>query len=82
MKRIGKVEYDLTNGGLFPEWGGIGINWSRKRDRKRNASSRTTGREKSHGKASTFARYCAKSSRAHKHRDYPSQVAKWKAKNA
>lgn len=68
---------DLTQGGLFPEWGGIGINWKANVDLSKKVASHTPGRDKPHGKASSIARYCAKYSRAYKHRLYSSQCAKW-----
>lgn len=75
-KKVGG--YDLTQGGLFPEWGGIGANWKAKKDLSKKVASHTPGRDKPFGKASQLARYCAKYSRASKHREYASQCEKWK----
>ena len=70
------TDLDLTQGGLFPEWNGIGIGWKsvNYKGKKRHV---TPGRDKPHGKASQLARYCAKRSRAYKHPLYATQCAKW-----
>jgi hypothetical protein len=69
---------DLTQGGMFPKgWECIGINMHRKRERKKNTKSRNSGKGKTGCEAGTFARYCATSSRARKHRNYAKQVQAW-----
>lgn len=76
-KVVGAV--DLTQAGLFPEWNGIGVGWKSNVETSKKVGNQTAGREKAHGVASQFARYCAKYSRAQYHRNYPSQCEKWRA---
>ena len=74
-KVVGAV--DLTQAGLFPEWNGIGVGWKSNVELSKKVGNQTPGREKPHGKASSFARYCAKYSRAQYHRNYQSQCNAW-----
>lgn len=78
-KQIG--DYDLTQGGLFPDWGGIGAGWKAKVELSKKVGNFTPGREKAHGTADWLARYCARYSRARFHRNYGSQVLKWRRIN-
>ena len=79
IKRIGRIEYDLTCGGLFKEnLESGGFKWRSKQDRKGRKRSVTPGSTKPGCKASKFARYCATYARARKHSGYTTQVQKWK----
>jgi len=71
---------DLTQGGLFPDWGGIGIKWKTVNYKGKKLHS-TPGKDKPFGKATQFARYCARKSRACRHRLYATQCAKWDRAN-
>lgn len=76
-KKVSK-DFDLTQGGLFKEnWECIGFNLNRKRERKRAVRSYTPGKGKAGCEANTFARYCAVSARARKHKNYSAQLKAW-----
>lgn len=69
---------DLTQGGLFPNWGGIGIKWKTVHYKGKKLHS-TPGRDKPFGKCTPLARYLAKKSRGYKHSLYSTQCRRWEA---
>lgn len=77
-KQVGEI--DLTQGGLFPKgWSAIGFGWRTKKERKKRTGNMTPGHTKGENcKASPFARFCAKKSRAYKHKGYGTQLESWK----
>lgn len=78
-KVVGAV--DLTQGGLFPEWNGIGVGWKCNVEMSKKVGNQTRGTDKPFGKANGFARYCAVYSRAQYHRDYDAQLVAWAKAN-
>lgn len=68
---------DLTQGGLFPVWDGIGIKWKTVNYKGKKLHS-TQGRDKPFGKCTPLARFLAKKSRGYKHKLYSTQCEKWR----
>jgi hypothetical protein len=71
-------DIDPTQGGLFPSgWACIGFNQNKTRERKKTAGNRTAGKGKTNCECTTFARYCATSARARRHKNYKEQTDAW-----